>query len=84
MKAKGMKKSNEDTVRGYEIVCPDAKVRHYPYTNLGDAEAMASRATRKSCRIWPNPSPLELSLPPCPGGEHKVASLASKPECKAN
>lgn len=24
-------------VRGYEVVCPDGKVRHFPYHNEGDA-----------------------------------------------
>lgn len=57
---------------GYEVVCPDGRVRDYPYHNLGDAESTARLATKRQCRLYPEPSPLELSQPPCPEGEHVV------------
>lgn len=64
---------------GYEIVCPDGRVRHYPYHNKGDALSTARTVSdpawhgeRGACRIAPNPSPLEESQPPCPGGKHTV------------
>lgn len=57
---------------GYEVVCPDGRVRDYPYHNLGDAESTARLATERQCRLYPEPSPLELSCPPCPEGLHVV------------
>lgn len=60
---------------GYEIVCPDGRVRHYPYTNEDDARADARIYTRKRCRLYPEPSPLELAQPPCTGGEHAVRGV---------
>lgn len=61
---------------GYEVVCPDGRVRHYPFHNRGDAESTARLAGKRRCRLWPDPSPLELSQPPCPEGEHTVRLAA--------
>jgi hypothetical protein len=72
---------------GYEVVCPDGRVRHMPYHNLGDAESTARVASRYAvgelahdvragCRCWPEPSRLELSHPPCDGGPHTVRPIA--------
>lgn len=62
---------------GWEIVCPDGRVRHYPYHNREDAEdtaleAEARRASTARCSFWDQPSDLELSQPQCPGGSHVV------------
>lgn len=65
-------KTPEPLCTGYEVVCPDGRVRDYPYHNLGDAESTARLATKRQCRLYPEPSPLELSQPPCPEGEHVV------------
>ncbi len=67
----------------WEVVCPDGRVRHYPYHNLGDAESTARIASksgvapgeRVGCRMWPEPSPLEAAQPPCPGGSHTVRPI---------
>lgn len=59
----------------WEVVCPDGRVRDYPYHNLGDAESTARLATERQCRLWPEPSPIELEQPPCPEGEHKVRPI---------
>lgn len=60
---------------GFEVVCPDGHVRHYPFHNEGDAASAANRATTKKCRPAPNPSPIELLHPPCLGGEHTVRAI---------
>jgi hypothetical protein len=63
---------------GWEVVCPDGRVRHLPYHNLGDARSHARFASRpdwfakRGCRLAPNPGRLEQSQPPCSGGEHTV------------
>lgn len=58
---------------GYEVVCPDGRVRHYH--NLGDAEGDARIYSERKCQAWPKPSRLELSQPPCPEGEHTVRPI---------
>lgn len=61
---------------GWEVVCPDGRMRHYPFHNEGDAASEARRATAKSChhpRL--KQSTLELSQPPCPEGEHVARAL---------
>lgn len=61
---------------GWEIVCPDGRVRHYPYHNHGDAQSHAEFASdpkwfaKRGCRLGPESDELELSQPPCPGGDH--------------
>lgn len=60
------------TCAGWEIVCPDGRVRHYPFHNFGDAEAMALRFSERRCQLFKEPSPLELRHPPCPEGKHEV------------
>lgn len=54
------------------IVCPDARVRHYPYHNEGDARVDADLCERNGCQFYPTPNPMEASSPPCPGGAHTV------------
>jgi len=72
---------------GWEVVCPDGRVRHNPYHNLGDAESTAEIASRfafgelgpeerAGCRMWPEPSRVELASPPCSGGLHTVRPTA--------
>lgn len=61
---------------GYEIVCPDGRVRHYPYHNEGDAESDARTYTRKQhCRVEPD-DPRGWGDPPCPQGEHTTRPIA--------
>ena len=63
---------------GWEILCPDGFVRDYPYHNRGNAESMAdlsSKSIKKACRLYPKRSPIELALPPCPGGKHIVRAI---------
>lgn len=61
---------------GYEVVCPDGRVRTYPYHNQGDAESHVKIVNdpawfaERACRLAPNPSKYELSKGPCPGGQH--------------
>ena len=69
---------------GWEIVCPDGKVRHYPFHDEDDAKAEAMLASSQRCRLWSAPSDLETSQPPCPEGEHTVRlvemhRMASRP-----
>lgn len=44
---------------GWEVVCPDGRVRHLPYHNLGDAQSHARFASRFSLVR-------EARMPPCP------------------
>ena len=57
---------------GWEIVCPDGKIRHYPYTNFDDAEFDAKLAAKGRCRFYLEPNELEVTHGPCPGGPHGV------------
>ncbi len=66
---------------GWEVVCPDGRVRDYPYHNEGDAESMARAMTKRQCRIWKEADPIELSQPPCPEGKHTVRAISF--ECPA-
>lgn len=67
---------------GWEVVCPDGRVRHLPYHNLGDAQSHARFASRsdwfakRGCRLAPKPGQLERSQPPCSGGAHAVRPIA--------
>ena len=66
---------------GWEVVCPDGRVRHLPYHNLGDARSHARFASRpdwfakRGCRLASRPGELERAQPPCPGGEHSVRAV---------
>ncbi len=61
----------------WEIVCPDDRVRHYPYRDIEDAQEDAISAA-KDCRLgYEEPSALELSMPACPGGVHMVRACPS-------
>lgn len=72
---------SDDICAGYEVVCPDGLIRHYPYHNRGDAEAHARKASdpkwfaKRGCRLAPNPAKLELSMPPCSGGHHEIIPI---------
>lgn len=86
------------TCSGFEIVCPDGNVRHYPFHHEDDAKAMANAATRNKkaqdhdkrpgCSPWSEPSDLELRHPPCAGGHHTVRPTgfihSNKEKGKAN
>ena len=52
----------------WEIVCPDGRVRHYPYRQAEDAVEDARRAEEDCSLGYEEPSPLEQR--PCPGGSH--------------
>lgn len=74
------REDREDVCRprhGWEIECPDGRVRHYPYTNLADAEFDARLCDDRGCRLFAQPNELEKSLPPCPGGAHGVRPCAA-------
>ena len=73
---------NDHDCAGWEVVCPDDRVRALPYHSYGDAESHARLgsdparfARRGSCRLAPKPSRLELEQPPCPGGKHVVRAI---------
>ena len=61
---------------GFELVCPDGLVRHFPYVNQLDAESDARFAQHRGCRFYDTPSRLEREAGPCPGGEHAVRPRA--------
>lgn len=63
-------------VAGYEVVCPDGRVRHYPYHNKGDADCDCGLMNeQQKCSFYPKPGRLERSQPPCPLGEHFVRPM---------
>jgi hypothetical protein len=72
---------SHETCAGWEVVCPDGRVRHFPYHNLGDAKSHARHASdadwfaKRGCRLAPKPSRLERSQPACCGGRHTVRAL---------
>lgn len=66
-------------MNGWEIVCPDGKARHYPYTNFDDAESDARLAERKWCQFYKYPGALEREHGPCPGGKHEVRPVVFAP-----
>ncbi len=59
---------------GYEIVCPDGRVRHYPYHNEGDADCDARVHSERVCRTF-HDDPPEWNDPPCPQGNHTVRAI---------
>lgn len=58
-------------VRGYEIVCPDGSMRHYPYHHLGDATCDADVWSEGDGRCVCDDE-FTVSLGSCPGGAHTV------------
>lgn len=65
---------------GWEIVCPDDRVRHYPYHNYDDAKCDAKIYSERQCAdYFEEPSPLELAQPKCPEGIHTVRPIAFRP-----
>lgn len=52
---------------GFEVVCPDGRVRLYPYHNEGDAKCDAEAVTERGCVSDPIGK-----QPSCPGGLHVV------------
>lgn len=67
---------SRDIEHSWEVVCPDGRVRDYPYTNEGDAESMAQAKGRYRCQCYPEPGEIETSQPPCPEGEHAIRRVA--------
>ena len=61
---------------GWEVVCPDGVVRHYPYHNEGDARCDAEVLTRRGCSPDPLPGPGGIPHPPCSGGAHTYRLVA--------
>lgn len=57
---------------GWEVVCPDERVRHLPYHNRGDAKCDADVYSEACPRHSTGYDPLEPVLPPCPQGVHRV------------
>ncbi len=55
---------------GWEVICPDGRVRHYPYLSREQAEAEAWRFDHACRSTGSRPTALETSQPPCPGGHH--------------
>jgi hypothetical protein len=70
---------------GFEVVCPDGHVRHYPYHNEGDAKCDAEVFSERGCS-WPSArsgsrGSIHGQKPACPGGTHTVrASTMACPE----
>lgn len=67
--------------RGYEVVCPDGRCRHYPYRNKGDAVCDARMLTSGrdadifNCILGRGARPEWLTYPPCPGGKHTIRAV---------
>jgi hypothetical protein len=57
---------------GWEVICPDGRVRHWPYLSRTDAEADGRIFTAGGCRAHRKAAALEATQPPCPGGAHTV------------
>lgn len=61
----------------WQAVCPDGKVRHYPYVNDTVARYFARAFSEHGCRQDAKMNKLEAQHPPCPGGEHTVRRVPS-------
>ena len=62
---------------GWEIACPDGRIRHFPYHNEGDALCDAEVYSERGCRAGGGaPTALEQRYPACPEGEHVVRPAA--------
>lgn len=62
---------------GWQIVCPDGHVRHFPYHNRGDAECDASLVENRGCEDAVSGYRQGEPLPPCPGGRHTVEAMTA-------
>jgi hypothetical protein len=71
-------------IEGFEVVCPDGRVRHYPYHNEDDAICDAEVFAEQKCSIYPEPSPLEKRHPPCPEGKHTVRAIEFQDPTRTN
>jgi len=67
---------------GWEIVCPDGRVRRYPFHNLDDAEDAAEHCAER-CDPFKVPSELMTSQPPCPHGTHTVRPIVMQDRTSA-
>lgn len=63
----------------WEIVCPDGNVRHWPYSNQGDAAFDAGVYSSHRCQLEPEPNPLQAAHGPCPEGEHGIRQAPGDP-----
>jgi len=61
----------------WEIVCPDGRIRHLPYSNQQDAEFDAAICDERDCRLYEAQGPLQKGVPACPGAPHRVRPAAS-------
>lgn len=62
---------------GWEVVCPDGKVRHFPYHNQGDAACDADVYSSRGCRgNFRRPNVLQRRQEPCPEGRHRVRPIS--------
>lgn len=64
---------------GYTIVCPDRRIRSWPYEDEDEARKDARRINRQGCRFdvecatpYLPSDPNDWKRPPCPGGRHRV------------
>lgn len=57
---------------GWEIVCPDGGLRHFPYATRDDAEFDATLCAEEGCQIFPESTWLEPRRPTCMGGPHRI------------
>lgn len=60
---------------GWEVVCPDGCVRHFPYHNLGDAECDAEVFAEGRCELGLESRSSEANRSACPQGRHAVRSV---------
>lgn len=60
---------------GWEIVCPDGRVRYPPYHNEGDARCDAAECTEGGCRRAVL-GRLARAQSPCPEGQHDVRRVS--------
>lgn len=60
-------------IQGFEVVCPDGHVRHFPYTNKGDALCDAVHYTERGCAHWKKG--VRALDPSCPQGVHTIRPI---------
>ncbi len=61
---------------GWEVICPDGCVRHWPYVDRDGAETEARIFSAGACGSYRKATALETNLPRCPGGSHSVRPTA--------
>lgn len=74
-------------VRGWEIVCPDGRVRRLPYHNEGDASCDAATLGERGCgRPREKETWIDAHQPRCPEGEHTIRPITfdDTPRSKLN